>query len=57
MAVILDRNQCSACGSCVDVCPSEALVLDGDTLNVIEENCVDCGECVGACPSEALSMP
>ncbi len=46
-------EECIACGSCVDVCPTEAIIEDGDTF-IITEDCADCGSCVDECPSEAI---
>ncbi len=56
MAVKANLETCTGCGACVDACPSEALVLDGDKIKVIEANCIDCGVCVDECPVEALNM-
>lgn len=57
MAVIVDSSTCNACGTCVETCPSEALVLEPAGLQVLEDQCIDCGQCVTECPSESLSMP
>jgi len=57
MAAIVNQDECSACGSCVDVCPSDAISLDGDVAVVNEEECNECGACVDECPSEAISLP
>ena len=47
-------DECVACGSCLDSCPSEA-IKEGDPKYTIDpELCVDCGACVETCPSEAI---
>ena len=47
-------DECVACGSCLDSCPSEA-IKEGDPIYTIDpELCVDCGACVETCPSEAI---
>ena len=53
--LIVDRERCCACGSCLTSCTNKALRLHGPTLTV-DENCILCGICVDACPFEALSI-
>jgi ferredoxin len=57
MAVQVDRSACNACGSCVEVCPSDALLLEDNALKIIDDNCIDCGQCVDECPNGALALP
>ena len=56
MAVTIDKEKCTGCGSCVDACPVDALKLDGDKAVVDEDTCIDCGTCVDECPVEAISL-
>jgi ferredoxin len=50
--VITDK--CTNCGTCVDICPVEA-ISEGDGKHVIDaDTCVDCGACVDECPVEAI---
>ena len=47
-------DDCVACGSCLDSCPSEA-IKEGDPKYTIDPDlCIDCGSCVDACPSKAI---
>lgn len=55
MALIIDKDFCTGCGSCVDECPFEALELIDD-LAVVNEKCTLCGACVDVCPEEAITM-
>jgi len=57
MPAVVDREKCSGCGACVDVCPVEGISMDGDVAIVNDENCIDCGACVGECPNEAITLP
>jgi ferredoxin len=51
----IDPCECTGCGSCVDVCPSEAIrLVDGKAL-IYQEVCNGCGDCVAVCPSQAIS--
>jgi len=55
MAVTIDEEKCTACGSCVDVCPVDALSINGKA-KVNADECIDCGTCVDECPEGAISL-
>ena len=46
-------DDCIACGTCIDECPSEA-ISEGDKYSINPDLCVDCGTCAGVCHSEAI---
>ena len=48
-------NECSSCGTCVDVCPVEAISEGEDKYIIDPEECTDCGACAEECPVEAIS--
>jgi electron transport complex protein RnfB len=53
----IDSDLCIGCGSCVEICPMDALSLDSDekaTRN--PDRCIGCGVCVSACPSGSLAL-
>lgn len=53
MAHVIE-DTCVACGSCKEVCPTEA-ISEGSPKYVIDPaKCVDCGNCVGECPVNAI---
>ena len=52
---ILDEETCIACGTCVDKCQFDALLLD-DKLIIDEIKCMGCGNCAVACPENAIKM-
>ena len=55
MPRIINPELCVACGSCADVCPTEAITA-GDAAYVINPDvCIDCGSCEGTCPNGAIS--
>jgi len=48
-------EKCTKCGSCVSVCPQEA-ISEGDPRYVIDpDKCVDCGLCADECPVQAIA--
>jgi len=50
-------TKCANCGACMNICPKDAITLDGSGYfyrYVVDENkCVDCGACVKVCPVNA----
>lgn len=55
MAVRVDRDACTGCGSCTFICPEEAMHLEGEKAVVDDKRCNDCGLCVENCPNGALA--
>ena len=46
----------SDCQACVDSCPTQAWVLDDESLGLNIDACDGCGQCIPACPGGALSV-
>jgi ferredoxin len=55
MVAKINKDECVACGACVDVCPEAAITCD-DVAVVDEKKCLDCGACVDECPNNAITM-
>jgi len=55
MPAVVDKDKCTGCGACEDVCPSGAITVN-DVAEVNAEECTDCEACVDECPTEAISM-
>jgi len=53
MAYVIN-DECTACGTCIDECPVEA-ISEGDIYTIDPELCTDCGACADVCPVEAIS--
>ncbi len=56
MAAIVDKEKCTACNRCIEVCPVDAIKIM-DEKAVINDECIECGACVNECPNEAISLP
>ena len=54
MAIQIDVEKCTGCGSCVPACPFGVMELVDDKVR-IKEGCNLCGACVDACPVIALT--
>ena len=65
--VMLSPELCILCGLCVDVCPTDCIVIaradrlalgeaNQSVLLLDEDLCIRCGLCVNRCPPGALSM-
>ena len=47
-------DDCIACGTCIDECPSGA-ISEGEKYSIDPNVCVDCGTCADVCPSGAIA--
>lgn len=55
MAAVVDKDTCTGCGACVEICPVDAIEMKDDKA-VVSDACIDCGQCVDECPVEAIEM-
>ncbi len=55
MAINIDIEKCTGCGSCIPACPFGLLdVIDGKVT--LADGCTACGACVDACGFEVFSL-
>ncbi len=52
----IDPELCNGCGTCVNICPMEAIKLQDDISKIKKKRCIGCGNCVVKCPVEAISL-
>jgi ferredoxin len=55
MSVKIDKEKCTVCGACAEICPVDAIKVD-DVAIVDENECIDCGTCVEECPVDAIEL-
>lgn len=54
---VVNVDDCSGCGTCVDSCPSGVLeMVDDIAKSVNEDECTACGSCAEECPMEAIEV-
>ena len=54
---VIDIESCTGCGTCVEWCPTDAIILNAEGLAQRDESaCLGCGICSRFCPEEAISL-
>jgi len=56
MSASVDLQRCTGCGLCVEVCPMDAIHVNGDAAVVDEALCRGCGVCANECPNDAIRL-
>lgn len=51
----VDREKCTYCGRCADVCPQHAIAVFPGQVLVFAELCHGCGACGLLCPQQAIT--
>lgn len=56
--ILVDKDKCTLCLSCVSACPASALQDNPQApqLRLVEKNCVQCGLCAKTCPEQAITL-
>ena len=52
-----DRDLCTGCGMCVEVCPHAVFRLEADRAVLADRDaCIECGACMTNCETGALQV-
>lgn len=54
--IIIEKEECTGCGTCQAGCPTGAIEIDGIIATVTEDRCTCCGACVEDCPVQAIQL-
>ncbi|MFA7076889.1 MAG: mercury methylation ferredoxin HgcB [Syntrophomonas sp.] len=53
----LNKDKCTGCGICLDVCPQEVFLLENKKAAINDRDaCMECGACAINCQFEAISV-
>jgi Fe-S-cluster-containing hydrogenase component 2 len=54
---VVDESYCVGCGSCIKVCPKEAIsVPNGVSAQIDLGKCIGCGLCARICPASVIDV-
>jgi len=51
----INHELCDVCGTCVSVCPIDAIVVQEFIVNIDNEKCINCLNCLKVCPIKAIA--
>jgi len=55
--ITIDRDKCTDCLECVEVCPQEVLMMvEGHPVHAYTKRCEGCATCLNICPEEAITV-
>lgn len=54
---MIDQKKCIGCGTCIEMCPVNAISFNEDGKAVINKDiCIKCGTCEAVCPVNAIEI-
>jgi len=48
--ILIDGARCELCGTCMGVCPVDAIMIRGNVIGIERERCIECLACTFICP-------
>lgn len=49
-------DKCVGCGDCEEICPKEAVMVNGERVNIDYSKCIRCFCCHEVCPEKAIKL-
>jgi len=49
-------DRCSGCGTCAEVCPKAAIMIEKKKSEIDRDLCIGCFECMHVCPEHAIDI-
>jgi ferredoxin len=54
----IDRQRCTGCRACIEVCPTNALGQVAERAALVDPSaCIWCARCEEICPTNAIGLP
>jgi len=50
----INSEDCDGCGICVEECPVDTIVMQGEEAVIHMDDCIRCGVCHDICPQDAV---
>lgn len=54
--IVFRQDLCDHCGTCLSVCPRDAIVLYEREICLVQERCDGCQRCLIVCPVRAVEV-
>ncbi len=54
--IVFHEDICDYCGTCVSVCPQDAIELSESEIRLVIERCDGCQRCCLVCPLRAVEV-
>ena len=54
--IVVDIDKCSLCGSCVEMCPFDAVKIENKSICINRDNCNLCLCCMESCSNQAMDF-
>ncbi|HNX81309.1 MAG TPA: DUF362 domain-containing protein [Candidatus Omnitrophota bacterium] len=51
------EKTCIGCGTCVGVCPVQAITVIDTKARIDKKSCIGCATCIAVCPVKAIDVP